>query len=292
MINETSRFERRHVLYCDLLGFSKYSQSRFFEPSKCIRLFAQLDRMVAYTSIETDPSIPDPLSGLPPDYVVKSEAIYGFDSIAISTPATNIDAIWLCEAAARIQNHICFHGFLIRGSIVTGDLYHSGNTIFGPAIAKAVKWEKSGIPPVIVVADETLEYFSRAESDEDKEIVKHRQYQLIAREENLPPYIDPFWLTKIHTNQQTILQGTRINIDCWRTLIERGLRDRDRKIRKKYLWTAERFNRRLCNKASAIKPIPIGASTACFRFVLRLAIRLSQFFSSSRAAFLNLNQLS
>jgi hypothetical protein len=258
MINEKSRFEKRHVLYCDLLGFSRYSLSRFFETSRCFRLFSQLDRMVTEASTEIDPSIPDPLSGLPPDYVVKPEAIYGSDSIVISTPATNIDAIWLCAAAAKIQNHVCSHGFLLRGSIVTGDLYHSGNTIFGPAIAKAVELEKSGSAPVIVVTNETLEYFTRAESDDDKEIVKHRLYQLIAREEDSRPYIDPFSLTKIHTNQQTINRSTRINIDCWRTLIERGLRCRKPKIREKYLWTAERFNRCLCNKASAIEPIPIG----------------------------------
>jgi hypothetical protein len=255
MIDEKSQFERRHVLYCDFLGFSKYSLSKFFEPAKCFQLFGRLDQMVADANVRIDPSVPDPRSGRRPDYVVKAEAIYFSDCIVISTPASNIDAIWLCEAAARILNHICCHGFLVRGSIVTGELYHSGNTIFGPAIAKAVELDKSGSPPVIVVSDETLKSFTHAASDEDKEIVKIREYQLIAREESVLPYIDPFWLTKIHTNQASIGQRTRINIECWRTLIETGLRNTKPEIRRKYLWMAKRFNRCLCNKSSAIKPI-------------------------------------
>jgi hypothetical protein len=211
--------------------------------------------MIADSSIEIDPSIPDPRSRFPPDYVVKPEAIYCSDSIVISTPATNIDAIWLCVAAAKIQNQICSHGFLLRGSIVTGYLYHSGNTIFGPAIVKAVELNKPGSPPVIVVVAEVLESFTHAESNEDKEIVTIRERQLIAREESCRPYIDPFWLTKIHTNQGSINQSTRINIHCWRTLIESGLRNRDPEISRKYSWMARRFNHSLCNKASAIKPI-------------------------------------
>lgn len=246
MIDEKSQFERRHVLYCDLLGFSQYSLSAFFEPAKCFRLFGSLDRMLAEANVEINPFAPDGRSGRLPDYVVRPEAIYFSDGIVISTPSTNVDAIWLCEAAARIQNHICHHGFLVRGSVVTGDVYHSGNTIFGPAIAKAVELDKSGGPPVIFVSEETLKYFTYALSDEDKEIVKIREYQLIAREESFFPYIDPFWLPKIHTNQQSIHQRTRIDI---------GLRNKAPRIRQKYLWTARRFNHCLCNKPSAIKCI-------------------------------------
>ena len=101
MIDENAQFERRHVLYCDLLGFSRYSLGRFFEHSRCFRLFRQLDKMVVNARIEIDPSVPDLFSGLPPDYVVKPEAIYFSDTIVISTVATNIDAIWLCEAAGE-----------------------------------------------------------------------------------------------------------------------------------------------------------------------------------------------
>ncbi len=257
MLDEKSKFEKRHVLYCDLLGFSRYLQSEFFEPSKCFRLFSQLDQMVTDSKIEIDASVPDPITGLVPDYVVKPEIIYCSDSIVISTIATNVDAIWLCEAAAMIQNRICAHGFMLRGAIVTGQMYHSENTIFGPAIARAVQLDKKGDPPVVVLDKDTMEIFTYGNSDEDRKIASIREDQLIVREDGCLPYIDPFWPAKIYMNNESINQITRITIDCWRTLIETGLRNNKRSIFEKYLWIAQRFNQTLCGRASAIPPIAL-----------------------------------
>ena len=137
--------------------------------------------MDAYKII--DPSEPEEIAGQVPTYVVKPEAIYCSDSIIVSTPATCVDAIWLCEAAARIQTGISSHGFLIRGGITTGSLYHSGNTIFGPAIVEAAAMDVNGGMPRINVSEKTLEHFRSPESDEDPEIVSIRERQLIAIED-------------------------------------------------------------------------------------------------------------
>ena len=255
MISEKSRFELRHVLYCDILGFSKYSKSEFFEADRCFRLFRQLDGLIDDASKPVDADELDEISGRKPDYIVNPEVIYCSDSIVISTPATNSDAMWLFEAAARIQNWICAHGFLLRGSITTGNLYHSGNTIFGPAIVNAVAKDKSGGAPVVVIEKNSLDYFCLASSDEDREIVKIRKHQLVAEDDNDTPYVDPFWLTKIHCNQAVIHHSTRMNIDCWRHLIESGLKNKNTNILGKYTWMANRFNKVICNKASNIKPI-------------------------------------
>jgi hypothetical protein len=107
---------------------------------------------------------------------------------------------------------------------------------------------------VIVVSDETLKCFRDAKTQEDKEIVKIREYQLIACHNNWLPYVDPFWLAKIHTDQPTIHNRTRADIDAWRTLIESGLNN-PKRIRRKYSWMAKHFNRCLGGKASAIAPI-------------------------------------
>jgi hypothetical protein len=172
MINNRAKFECRHVLYCDLLGFSAYSLSNFFEPARCFRLFQALDKMVAQSAAKIDRSVPDHQTKRVPDYVVNPETIYFSDAIVISTPSTNLDAIWLCQAAAMIQNQMCLHGFLVRGSIVTGDVYHSENTLFGPAIAEAVALEKPRSPPVIVVSSETQSVFDRRRRRRTKKLLK------------------------------------------------------------------------------------------------------------------------
>ena len=259
MITESAQFEKRHVLYCDFLGFSEYVESEFFEPERCFRIFHQLDQLLEEANADLYPMAIDSISGGIPTYTVTPKAIYCSDSIVISTPATKIDAIWLCEAAARIQNGMCTHGFLVRGSIVTGQLYHSGNTIFGSAITKAVKLDKHGNPPVIVIANETLDIFRLAVSEDDKAIVKIRENQLIAHENSAMPFIDPFWLSKIHTNQPAISPSTKNNIESWRSLIQMGLREKDPKVVDKYSWMATRFNQVLSNKISAITPITLPA---------------------------------
>lgn len=249
MINGTSKFERRHILYCDILGFSNFSTGEFFEPSICFRLFKDLDNLIhqVYEPVEK--------SAVHPHYIVNPEAIYCSDSIAISTPATNIDAIWLCQLAAQIQNLVCMHGFLLRGAIVTGQLYHSGNTIFGPAIVDAVSKDISGAPPIILIDDSTLEIFCEANTSSDSEIISIRKQQLISEDNSEMRYIDPFWKTKSHTTQETINNQTKIEIQCWRNLITTGLKSKNLKISSKYKWMAEKFNKALCNKKSNINSI-------------------------------------
>lgn len=257
MIRDESKFELRHVLYCDLLGFSKYAKSEFFEAGRCFRLFKQLDEWIIDASTHIAENEPDEVSGRKYDYIVNPELIYCSDSLIISTPATNIDAIWLFEAAARIQNGMCAHGFLLRGAIVTGNLYHSGNTIFGPAIVDAVAKDKSGGAPVIVIDELSLKYFCLASTDEDEQIVNIRKHQLVAEDDYEAPYIDPFWISKIAVDQEIIHPEIRINLDYWRTLIESGLKNKSTNILEKYTWMANRFNKVICNKASDIKPIPL-----------------------------------
>jgi len=257
MIRDESKFELRHVLYCDLLGFSNYAKSEFFEAGRCFRLFKQLDEWIIDASTHMAENDLDKASGRKYDYIVNPELIYCSDSLIVSTPATNIDAMWLFEAAARIQNGMCAHGFLLRGSIVTGNLYHSGNTIFGPAIVDAVAKDKSGGAPVILIDELSLKYFCLASTDEDEQIINIRKHQLVAEDDCDASYIDPFWMSKIAVDQEIIHPKIRINLDYWRTLIEGGLKNKCTNILEKYTWMANRFNKVICNKASGIKSIPL-----------------------------------
>jgi len=254
MILDNKKFENRHVLYCDLLGFSVYINSIFFEPTKCFRLFGQLDRLLEDACREIDPSQPEYITGQVPTYVVKPEAIYCSDSIIISTPATNIDAIWLCEAAARIQTGVSSHGFLIRGGITTGLLYHSGNTIFGPAIVEAAAMDVSGGMPKINISDKTLDFFRLSESAEGREIVSIRERQLIAVEDEVA-HIEHFWPAKNGIHQEKQHPRNKMSIETWRALIVRGLKSKHAKTAEKYLWIAKRFNHTLCNGTSKVVPI-------------------------------------
>lgn len=246
MINEKRRFEKRHVLYCDILGFSDYLTSLFFEPSRCFKIFHHLDQAIAEAKKEI--ACPDDRY-----YVVAPEIIYCSDSIIVSTPSTNVDAIWLCDAAVKIQNFVAFNGFIMRGAIVSDNLYHSGNTIFGPAIAKAVALDKPGAPPGIIVSKETLEIFMASDNDKDEEISRIRKQQLIYQVDQ-NNYIDPYSRLKFATDGNLDRQSSSA-IESWRNLIERGLKIKNPKINSKYDWLAKHFNQTFCNRKNSIQPI-------------------------------------
>ncbi|NLD65975.1 MAG: hypothetical protein GX648_05310 [Crenarchaeota archaeon] len=248
MINDKVKYEERHVFYCDILGFSKYTTSNYFEPSKCLKMFHQLDRIIAEAKKEV--ACPDSSH-----YVVNSEVIYCSDSITFTTPATNVDAIWLCETAAKIQNLISLFGFILRGSIVTGKIYHSDNTIFGPALIHAVELDKTGAPPAIQVSKETLRIFMDSNNPSDEEIARVRKQQLIF-EDNKKYYIDPYWRLKFFADGNLDKTSNRA-IDNWRTLIETGLKNKDSKIIAKYDWLAKRFCLAFSNKKNPVLPIEV-----------------------------------
>ena len=257
MLSDKHTFERRHVLYCDILGFSSYMTSIWFEKSRCFRLFHALDEVIRQAHNKIDPSLSDSETGLVADYVVNPEATYCSDSIIISTPSTNIDAMWLCEAASNLQNAIAHLGFLLRGAITTGDLYHSGNTIFGPAIAGAVQLEKSIEIPAICLSNETYTIFHQISKVSDGPIVSAVSSRLLSTFNSSLSFADPFWRLRRYAMMESLAPEPSILFDSWRNLIERGLQHEDLKTFKKYVWTAEYFNQAMCNKPSNILPISI-----------------------------------
>ena len=175
--------------------------------------------MIAAASLPIDSTAQDPETGLTPTYIVKPEVIYCSDSIAVSTPASNYDAMWLCEAATKIQTGICAHELILLWAITTGNLYHSGNTIFGPAIANVVALEKTEWRPVVVVSKDTLESFEHTITKEDREIVGIRRHQLVLKEDVEEPCVDPFRLVKAGVDQKNLHPDTRMRIDLWRVRI-------------------------------------------------------------------------
>lgn len=54
----------------------------------------------------------------------------------------------------RLQLSLIEHGFLIRGSVTVGELFHNDQFCFGPALIEAAELEKSALYPRVVLTDE------------------------------------------------------------------------------------------------------------------------------------------
>lgn len=95
----------------------------------------------------------------------KAEITSFSDCIAISVPLSNSfqgGAIW-DSALISIQKHVSQlfsialeKGFLVRGAIEIGELYHANHMIFGEALVKAYLQEQKATYPRIVLTDNCL----------------------------------------------------------------------------------------------------------------------------------------
>jgi len=153
--DEVIMYEERVLAYIDILGFSnavektinKETESEiYYETEKIDNL---LDEENFHLNIR--------------EYLVSRQRINGkvtsqfSDSVIISYLKENDiynilqDVYFLCVMALE-------KGFLFRGAIVSGKLFHTEKKIFGPALVEAVKLEKSkAIFPRIIVAKDILD---------------------------------------------------------------------------------------------------------------------------------------
>lgn len=131
-------YEKRAVLFLDILGFSELVKS-----GKERRLLAALQH-VQGRAIEAH-------EGGKVDFTAFS------DCIVVSTPLlTGSGALRLAKYARLLALDLLSHGFLTRGAVVVGDLYHEGGIVLGPSLVTAYHLEsKKALYPRILA---TLEF--------------------------------------------------------------------------------------------------------------------------------------
>jgi hypothetical protein len=80
---------------------------------------------------------------------------YFSDSVAISTDPTEAGLFHLVNHVERIRLRLLKRGFLCRGAVTKGLLYHRDNIVVGPALVEAYKLEKNKVKtPRVIVTDE------------------------------------------------------------------------------------------------------------------------------------------
>ncbi|MDF2939687.1 MAG: hypothetical protein K0R66_329 [Gammaproteobacteria bacterium] len=157
-----------HVIaFIDLLGFSEaLSNEAEHDFQKILELVTKLSHSKSdYQAITEHREDKGKLIRIFP-------AISSFsDNIVISYPIeavkkdTNLDITLILM---QIQSIVCDiavsalkAGFLIRGGITIGKLYHKGGTILGKALIDAYNLERGANYPRIIIAKELLRHFER-----------------------------------------------------------------------------------------------------------------------------------
>jgi hypothetical protein len=93
-------------------------------------------------------------------------------------------------------------GFLVRGAVTYGDLYHKDNVVFGPALLEAVDIEQNeAFYPRIIVSEGARDHCSKLLSDE--------RYKIVIEDHTGRKVINPFALPFTCGSDEMILSTAR-----------------------------------------------------------------------------------
>lgn len=132
-------YENRAVLFLDILGFSDLVKS-----GRAVRLLGTLQHLQgrAHEARESGNL----------DFTAFS------DCVVVSSPVNSGKGVLQVVAYAQfLALDLLASGFLTRGAVVTGDLYHDGAIVLGPALVTAYGLEsKKALYPRILVSHSVL----------------------------------------------------------------------------------------------------------------------------------------
>jgi hypothetical protein len=140
--NEPSqeKYQNSIVAYADILGWKEATKNRdiktLFEPIKSIEDFASNFTPEVKNTLEKSSGISDQLlrehGGI--------EFSLFSDCFAVSAPATMGKVVFKILAFA--SDELLRKGFLLRGGVTLGQLYHKQRILFGPALIEAIEMEQ------------------------------------------------------------------------------------------------------------------------------------------------------
>ena len=163
-----AHYEQRIIAYFDILGWKKHVEAAIGDPARVQYLRMILSMFSVFEKINMGDGLP-------------GAKISTFsDSVIASVPYDPALIKELVLAIGKIQLGVGFTGFLLRGALTVGPLFHSDEAVFGPGLNRAYDLEsRKAINPRILI-------------DTDVPDLKRLHGPFIDREDDLS-FLDP-WL--------------------------------------------------------------------------------------------------
>jgi hypothetical protein len=178
-----SVYSERYVAFIDILGFSSHVRQSEHSPSEAQKLVNIMDRI---SNRWADKGLLITHTVLGEDF--KSQSFS--DCTVLSEAATPKGLQYLLLMVTQFALDLLANGFLFRGGIAKGALYHSNNAVFGPAFLKAYDLEQNIAEyPRIIVDQDTHQDFNLHPSPHALD--KYTQPDLRHADDG-PVYVDVF----------------------------------------------------------------------------------------------------
>jgi hypothetical protein len=124
-----------------------------------------------------------------------ADAAWFSDSLVLSMASPENHVIHLIRETGYLCRYLLLQGFLVRGAITTGSLYHSGRVVVGPALVNAYQLEKTtAVYPRVILDEATMAYWKNEfRIDEDGSRGAHPQLEpLVKRDRDAQFFLDIF----------------------------------------------------------------------------------------------------
>ncbi len=140
------KYETRYVGFFDILGWSDAVKNSVnnIEMQKKLGLATNAMRLRTEMNNEWKKQF-SPLHGDP-------QIVHFSDSLVVSTSADYAGKSEIISILSFLSDVLLQHGFLLRGGITKGEIYHRDSSVFGPALNRAYELEsKNAVYPRVIL---------------------------------------------------------------------------------------------------------------------------------------------
>lgn len=160
--NEAS-YETRIVAFADILGWKAATRASAEDEGELGRLREVVGRIERHARSFTRQTKNQMLAQAPPvlDRAEYEAIEFSFfsDSFAVSALEPHGEKVFGMLSWA--VDYLLTAGFLVRGGVAIGKLYHHESMIYGPALVEAVEIEGAAVYPRVLCSKELLKYLRR-----------------------------------------------------------------------------------------------------------------------------------
>jgi len=167
-------YEERLCLFLDILGFKTKIDDSVRDPEKSPKSIerpmtaSRIHSALSAISRAMKPSI----SGLHYDLKSSKQVSQFSDSIVVSYSLAERGAVFsMLYDIYLLQINLVQHGFLVRGAISVGKLFHDEHIVFGPALVEAAELEKLAMYPRVILGQEIFQLGSVDMNGDSDDIV-------------------------------------------------------------------------------------------------------------------------
>ncbi|WP_394537683.1 hypothetical protein PRJ39_16465 [Lysobacter enzymogenes] len=223
-------YEKRMVLFLDFLGFKEIVKATAENPAEVARVVKAIDRLKA---IGKDTQL------------YQSQRMTQFsDCVVVSYRCDERSAAFeLVSEIAFALVDLVEQGFLVRGGVAVGDLVHTDEYLFGPAMNEAYELEsRCAVYPRVLVGETLLDAAGKAPAEHHGEDEERRYVKDYLRKDS-----DGFFYIDYVSWRAVVgvIGGENDLYGCYlekiSELLKRGFSAKSVDVLQKYRWLRERY---------------------------------------------------